>query len=97
MQRKHLAKFLRESPSLRPELQELLADAYDAARIEAANESGIELDTFTDTCERTDAEVLDPPSKIGGRIHRYSCGLAETEIGRARTPAFLKSRPLSQL
>jgi uncharacterized protein DUF29 len=41
VQRKHLAKYLRQSPSLRPELPELLSDAYDNARIEAANETGL--------------------------------------------------------
>jgi hypothetical protein len=58
VQRKQLAKFLRESPSLRPELLELLADAYDKARIEAADETGIDIDTFPETCEWTVAEVL---------------------------------------
>ena len=60
VERKHLAKFLRESPSLHPELPELLADAYDSARIEAANETAIDLDTFPETCEWTVAEVLEP-------------------------------------
>jgi len=58
VQRKQLAKFLRESPSLRSELPELLGDAYDKARIEAADETGIDLDTFPEMCEWTVAEVL---------------------------------------
>ena len=58
VQRKQLAKFLRESPSLRPEFPELLADAYDKARIEAADETGIDIDTFPETCEWTVPEVL---------------------------------------
>jgi hypothetical protein len=39
-------------------LLELLADAYDKARIEAADETGIDIDTFPETCEWTVAEVL---------------------------------------
>jgi hypothetical protein len=62
VQRKHLAKFLRESPSLRPELPELLADAYEEARIEAANETAIDFDSFPETCEWTVAEVLESDS-----------------------------------
>ncbi len=58
VQRKHLAKFLSQSPSLRPELLELLGDAYDSARIDAANETGIEIDAFPETCEWALAEVL---------------------------------------
>ena len=58
VQRKQLAKFLRQSPSLHPELPELLSDAYDNARIDAANETGIDLDTFPETCPWTVAEVL---------------------------------------
>lgn len=58
MQRKHLAKCLTQSPSLRRELPELLSDAYDNARIEAANETGLDIDTFPETCEWTVPEVL---------------------------------------
>jgi hypothetical protein len=59
VQRKHLAKYLQQSPSLYRELPELLSDAYDNARIEAANETGIDLDTFTEVCEWSVAEVLE--------------------------------------
>ncbi len=59
VQRKHFSKFLRESPSLRPELSELVADAYDSARIEAEQETGLDLDTFPEICEWTVAEVLE--------------------------------------
>jgi hypothetical protein len=58
VQRKHLLKYLRQSPSLRRELPELLSDAYDNARIEAANETGLDIDTFPETCEWTVAEVI---------------------------------------
>ena len=59
VQRKHLSKFLRESPSLRPELSESVADAYDSARIEADQETGLDFDTFPEICEWTVAEVLE--------------------------------------
>jgi hypothetical protein len=59
IQRIHLAKYLRESPSLRPRLPEILADAYETARYDAENETGLMLDTFPETCEWTVAEVLE--------------------------------------
>jgi hypothetical protein len=58
VQRKHVAEFLEESPSLRPKLPELLRDAYDQARIDAANETGLDIDTFLETCEWPSAEIL---------------------------------------
>jgi uncharacterized protein DUF29 len=58
VQRRHIAKVLKESPSLRPKLPELLSDAYDQARIDAANETGLDIDTFPETCEWPAAEVL---------------------------------------
>jgi hypothetical protein len=61
VERKHLTKFLRESPSLRSELPELPADVYDYARIEAANETGIDFDAFPEAGEWTVAEVLESP------------------------------------
>jgi hypothetical protein len=53
-----VAEFFTESPSLRPRAAELLAKAYGQARIDAANETGIDIDTFPETCEWTVAEVL---------------------------------------
>jgi len=58
VQRKHAAEFLSESPSLRPGLPKLLASAYDNARIDAADETGIDIDAFPETCEWTVEEVL---------------------------------------
>jgi hypothetical protein len=58
VQRRHIAKFLQESPSLGPKLPELLSDAYDEARIDAANETGLDIDTFPETCEWQSAEIL---------------------------------------
>jgi len=59
VQRKHIAKCLRRSPSLRPELPELiLADAYDIARLKAADETGLELEVFPESCQWTVEDVL---------------------------------------
>jgi hypothetical protein len=58
VQRKHAAEFLLDSPSLRPDLPKLLSNAYDDARIDAANETGIDIDTFPEICEWTVEEVL---------------------------------------
>jgi hypothetical protein len=46
VQRQQIEEFLEESPSLRQDLPKLLADAYDNARIDVANETGMEIDTF---------------------------------------------------
>jgi hypothetical protein len=51
-------QFLFESPSRRPDLPQLLSSAYDNARIDAANETGIDIDTFPETCEWTVEQVL---------------------------------------
>jgi hypothetical protein len=58
VQRTHIEEFLEESPSLRPDLPKLLTAAYDNARIDAANETGLDIDTFPEACEWTVAEVL---------------------------------------
>lgn len=58
VQRKHIEEFLNESPSLRQDLPKLLSGAYDNARIDTANETGIDIDMFPETCEWTIAETL---------------------------------------
>jgi hypothetical protein len=63
IQRKHANRFLAESPSLRPELSKLMGIAYDDARIEAAEETGIDIDGFPEECEWTVAEVLTEPAE----------------------------------
>jgi hypothetical protein len=64
-QRSQLELVLRDSPSLRTNLPELLADYYESARIKAADETGIAIDTFPETCEWTVAEVLGGETKNG--------------------------------
>jgi hypothetical protein len=58
VQRDNVNEFLEESPSLRPRLPALLAKAYAQARINAANETGLDIDTFPEECEWPLAEVL---------------------------------------
>jgi len=59
VQRNHIADFLDESPSLRPELPALIANAYANARLKAADDTGLEIDRFPQSCEWTAAEVLE--------------------------------------
>jgi hypothetical protein len=43
---------------LRPDLPKMLSNAYDDARIDAANDTALEIDTFPETREWTAQEVL---------------------------------------
>jgi hypothetical protein len=45
-QRRRIHKLLRSNPSLRPDLPDLLADAYDDARFGTMRETGLPLSTF---------------------------------------------------
>jgi hypothetical protein len=58
VQREDVEEYLHESPSLRLDLPRLLEKAYQRARIEAADETGLELDAFPESCEWTVAEIL---------------------------------------
>jgi hypothetical protein len=44
---------------LRRELPAFIADAYDQARIDAANETDVDIDIFPETCEWPANDVLD--------------------------------------
>ena len=59
IQRRYLAKYLNERPSLRAKMDELLVDAHEIARFDAENETGLMIDTFPEACEWTVAEVLE--------------------------------------
>jgi hypothetical protein len=59
VQRRHVGKLLNESPSLRRELPAFIADAYDQARIDAANETHLDIDIFPEMCEWPANDVLD--------------------------------------
>jgi len=57
-ERRELDLLLADSPSLKAQLPELLAVAYGNARRDAANETGLGIDAFPETCEWTVAELL---------------------------------------
>jgi hypothetical protein len=71
-QRKQIARVLRDSPSLRPQVPAILADLYAGARAQAAIEMGgwsrwplpprdlVRLSQLPTTCPWTAAQVLDP-------------------------------------
>ncbi len=58
-QRRRLHKLLEENPSLRRELPDCLAEAYESALILAATEMGIYEDDLPQTCQFTLEQVLD--------------------------------------
>jgi hypothetical protein len=57
-QRRRIAKLLAESPSLRPYVDEALAEAYSEAREAASNQSGLPEAEFPADCPFTADEVL---------------------------------------
>jgi hypothetical protein len=57
-QRRRVEKFLRESPSLRPFVSEILAEVYSDAREAASNETGLPETGFPAECPFTLDEVL---------------------------------------
>lgn len=48
---------IKDSPSLRPQMAELLADAYPSARRNAADETGLPLTTFPEQCPFTIEQI----------------------------------------
>jgi hypothetical protein len=62
LQRDDVEEYLNESPSLRPDLPRLLEKAYKHARIEAADETGLALNVFPESCEWTATELLEHPA-----------------------------------
>ncbi len=60
VQRDAIADLLESSPSLRRRLSEELAKAYAKARRQAADETGLPLATFPETCPFTPEQVEDP-------------------------------------
>jgi hypothetical protein len=59
-QRSRIERLLRESPSLRRELDRLLDEAYPCARRMASAETGLALRTFPRACPYAVEQVLDP-------------------------------------
>ncbi|EEQ0472980.1 DUF29 domain-containing protein [Salmonella enterica] len=49
-QRRRITRRLNRNPSLKNQLEEIIADAYDEARYSAERETGLYLSTFPDSC-----------------------------------------------
>jgi len=58
-QRREIAKLLGQSPSLRREVDAMMAGAYPVARRNAAAETGLPLDTLPETCPFADRVLED--------------------------------------
>ncbi|MEG4348613.1 DUF29 domain-containing protein [Microcoleus sp. LAD1_D3] len=57
--RRRIRKSLKDSPSLKPYLEEVLVECYADAAEQASAETGLSLETFPKLCMYTAAEVLD--------------------------------------
>ena len=57
--RKQLNRELRESPSLRSYPDEVIAEQYEVARLKAAGETELQLETFPTECPYSIADILD--------------------------------------
>ncbi|NJL44895.1 MAG: DUF29 domain-containing protein [Leptolyngbyaceae cyanobacterium SM2_3_12] len=57
--RRRLQEALNTSPSLKPYLDQILADCYQQARDLAATETGLSLDHFPPECPYSSSQVLD--------------------------------------
>ncbi|AWN46055.1 DUF29 domain-containing protein [Methylobacterium terrae] len=60
-QRRRYEQVLRENPSLTPRRAAALAEAYEEARLWAANETHLEPDEFPDSCPYTWDDIVDRP------------------------------------
>jgi hypothetical protein len=58
-QRRRIVKRLQQSPSLKSKLNEVIADAYDLARGDAADETGLSESTFPIECPWTYTQIVD--------------------------------------
>ncbi|HYN77193.1 MAG TPA: DUF29 domain-containing protein [Lamprocystis sp. (in: g-proteobacteria)] len=58
-QRKRISRLLRDSPSLKPRLPEILADAYDSALRWAADETGMDEGDFPPICQYSIEQIMD--------------------------------------
>jgi Domain of unknown function DUF29 len=57
--RRRIKSDLKESPSLKPHLQEIFADSYAEARAQAADETDLPLNTFPVDCPYTPDQAID--------------------------------------
>ena len=57
--RRRIRKALKDSPSLKPYLEEILAECYVDAAEQASAETGLSIETFPQSCIYSAVEVLD--------------------------------------
>jgi Domain of unknown function DUF29 len=57
--RRRIRKALKDSSSLKPDLEEVFAECYSDAVEQASAETGLPFETFPQSCPYTSAEVLD--------------------------------------
>ena len=57
--RRRLRDDFKTSPSLKPYFQQIFAESYQDSREQAADETGLPIDTFSSHCPFTVSEVLD--------------------------------------
>jgi hypothetical protein len=71
-QRDRIGVLLRDSPSLRPVLDEVMAEAYRTARFDAADETGLPVETFPTENPFSVDQALDPmfPDDLGSSEQR---------------------------
>jgi len=57
-QRKRIKLLLKDSPSLKYEIEQKIATAYEISILSAANETSLDEDSFPETCEYSLDEIL---------------------------------------
>ncbi len=58
-QRKRITLLLKDSPSLKHEIEKRVSDAYDIAILSAANETHLDESVFPESCEYSLEEILE--------------------------------------
>ena len=58
-QRRRIERLLRKTPGLKADVKDVIQRAYQDAREDAADETGLPLDTFPATCPYSQAQILD--------------------------------------
>jgi uncharacterized protein DUF29 len=56
--KKHAIKTYKQNPSLKPHLKQILADAYESARLRAWDETDLDISFFPEECPWTIEELL---------------------------------------
>jgi hypothetical protein len=59
-QRRRIPRLLKKNPALRPRLPGMLAEAWEIAREDAAEETGLPIETFPEACPFMVGQALDP-------------------------------------